>query len=227
MSTLAVMPSEKPQVYRGNDPASDYLRLSEDGYSLLGYSSFNAGPTNETGALDQAALLHAAVVLLYSKYTGTVNGSFPLTLPDTKTSTSTGYGTVGSTSFSGSATTTTYGTKTTYIPYSTPRSDYQATYWIKRKPPILGIIPRELTPELRQEIGSNKGLLIYAVVKGSPAFEADVLDGDVLKSIGGVSTNDYDTFEKALADNQGKEVEVILIRAGVELHKTIKLGVSS
>jgi len=50
------------------------------------------------------------------------------------------------------------------------------------KPPIFGTHIKDLTPEIRQQIGSNKGMLVYAVIKGSPAFEADILKGDVLKN---------------------------------------------
>jgi len=92
------------------------------------------------------------------------------------------YGYGGYASYSGTAYTTTYGSKTTYIPYTVHRSDYLATYWIKMKPPIFGTHIKDLTPEIRQQIGSNKGMLVYAVIKGSPAFEADILKGDVLKN---------------------------------------------
>lgn len=106
-----VLPTGKPQVYRGNDPEQDALKMFEDNYNLVGYSSFNAGNVNETGAIAQAKKVHAAVVILYSKYTGTISGSIPLTLPDTRTSSTSLYGNVyssgGYASYSGTAYTTT------------------------------------------------------------------------------------------------------------------------
>jgi hypothetical protein len=180
-----VLPTGEPQVYRGNKPEQDALKMFEDNYNLIGYSLFNARNVDENSAVAQAKKVHAPVVILYSKYTGSVSGSIPLTLPDTQTSSTSLYGSAygygGYASYSGTAYTTTYGSKTTYIPYTVHRSDYLATYWIKMKPPIFGTHIKDLTPEIRQQIGSNKGMLVYAVIKGSPAFEADILKSDVLK----------------------------------------------
>lgn len=223
-----VLPTGEPQVYRGSDQEQDALKMFEDNYNIVGYSSFNAGNVDENGAITQAKKVNASVVILYSKYTGSVSGSVPLTLPDTRTSSTTlsgsAYGSGGYASYSGNAYTTTYGTKTTYIPYTVHRSDYLATYWIKMKPPIFGTHIRDLTPEIKQQIGSNKGVLIYAVIKGSPAFDVDILKGDVLRKIGDVSVFDRDSFQKALTEYQGREADVLIIRGDKELHKSVKLG---
>ncbi len=226
-----VLPTGEPQVYRGSDQEQDALKMFEDNYNLVGYSSFNAGNVDENGAITQAKKVNASVVILYSKYTGSVSGSVPLTLPDTRSSSTSlsgsAYGSSGYTSYSGTAYTTTYGTKTTYIPYTVHRSDYLATYWIKMKPPIFGTHIIDLTPEIKQQIGSNKGVLIYAVIKGSPAFEADILKGDVLRKIGDVAVFDAESFQKALAEYQGREVDVLIVRGDKELHKSVKLGTRS
>ena len=39
------------------------------------------------------------------------------------------------------------------------------------------------TLEQKQEIESNKGVIIKRVEKGSPAFNADILEGDIIKKI--------------------------------------------
>lgn len=226
-----VLPSGEPQVYRGNDQEQDTLKMFEDNYNLVGYSSFNAGNVDENGAVTQAKKVNASVVILYSKYTGSVSGSVPLTLPDTTTSTTSlygnAYGSGGYATYSGTANTTTYGTKTTYIPYTVHRSDFLATYWIKMKPPIFGTHIRDLTPEIKQQIGSNKGVLIYAVIKGSPAFEADILKGDVLRKIGDVSVYDQESFQRALSDYEGKETTVTILRGEKEITKSVKLRTRS
>lgn len=217
----------EPKLFRGNQEKEDSLKMLEDGYAMVGYSSFNAGNVDENGAISQARKVHASVVIIYSKYTNTVSGAMPLILPDTKTSSTSlygnAYGSGGYATYSGTAYTTTYGTKTTYIPYTVHRSDYLATYWIKMKPPIFGTHIRDLTPEIKQQIGSNKGILIYAVIKGSPAFDADILKGDVLRKIGDVLVFDMDSFQGALAKYKGRETDVVIVREGKELHKTIKL----
>lgn len=185
-----IISQDEPKVFRGNKQEEDSFRMLEDGYGLVGYSSFNAGNVNENGAVAQAKKVHASAVILYSEYTETVSGTLPLTLPDTQTSTTSLYGSAygpgGYANYSGSAYTTTYGTKTTYIPYSVRRANYFATYWVKIKTPVFGIHMRELTTEIRQEIKSNKGVLVYAVMNGSPAFLADIFRGDVVRSIGDI-----------------------------------------
>lgn len=222
-----VLPTGEPQVYRGGNPEQDSVRMYEDEYNQVGYSLFNGSNVDGNGAIAQAKKVHASVVILYSKHTGTVSGYAPLTLPDTRTSSTSlygnAYGTGGYASYSGIANTTTYGTKTTYIPYSVDRSDYFATYWIKSKPPIFGTRFVALTPEIKQQIGSNKGVLVYAVIKGSPAFEANILNGDVLRQIGDVSVFDDDSYQKAMTKYEGMEADVVIVRRDKEFHKTVKL----
>lgn len=221
-----VLPTGKPELFRGTDLDADYVRMSEDGYGLVGISSFNGSDNvNVSSALKQAAQIHASVVLVYSKYTNTVSGSIPWTTPDTQRSTTTLSGNVigpgGVATYSGNASSTTYGTRTTYIPYSDNRHDYFASYWIKLKPPVFGVQVRELTAELKQKIGSNKGVVVIAVRKRSPAFSADILRGDVLKRIGDTEILDKKIFSDTTVQYAGKKVVVRFIRDGKEFTKEI------
>ena len=203
------------------------MKMLESGYSLIGISSFNASEANERGAIVQAQKVHATVVLTYSKHTGTTSGVMPLTLPDTRVSTTnmmgTAYGSSGGyANYSGMATTTTYGTKTTYIPYTVNRSDYFASYWIKNKPPIFGVHIKAMSQNEVQQIGSNKGLVVNAVVKGSPAFDVDIIKGDVISKIGDFYVYDGETYQRAVRSYQGSETSVVLFRNGQELSKLVK-----
>ena len=131
-SSVVVLPTGEPKMFQGADKETDYQRMLENGYNLVGFSSFNGADVNVDGALAQAKAVHSEIVLIYSKHTDTRSGVLPLTLPDTQTSTTTlsgsGFGSGGYRSFSGTANTTTYGTQTTYIPYSVDRYDYFASY---------------------------------------------------------------------------------------------------
>ncbi len=130
-----------------------------------------------------------------------------------------GYGT-----YSGTANTTTTGTTTTSVPYSINRYEYLATYWIKAKTPVLGIRCNDLPTEIRQKIGSNKGLLVIAVVKESPAFYADILKGDVIKKVGEIETYDKNTLPNVIEKYAGQKVQIELIRDGKEIHKDVQLN---
>ena len=225
-SPRVVFPTGKPELFRGSDLDADYVRMLEDGYGLVGISSFNGSDdVNVSSALKQATQVHASVVLVYSKYTNTVSGSIPWTTPDTQRSTTTLSGNVigpgGVATYSGNASSTTYGTRTTYIPYSDNRHDYFASYWIKLKPPVIGVQIQELTTELKKEIGSNKGVVVIAVMKGSPAFTADILRGDILKIIGDTEILDKKKFNDAAVRYAGKKVMVRFIRDGKEFTKEI------
>jgi hypothetical protein len=186
----AVISTGEPVLYMGVDKTLDFLRMVEDNYELIGYSSFNAGPLSTEGAIAQAKKVKASVLLWYSQYTGTVSGVVPLTLPKTDTAETNFSGSSGGTSFSGRAYTTLYGTETSYIPYSVSRSDYFVSYWIKKTPPVFGTRISDLPVEIKQKTGSNKGVLVRAVIKNSPAYKADILGGDVIKKIGNDDLND-------------------------------------
>lgn len=224
-SSVVVLPAGEPKMFSGADKDADYQRMLENGYNLVGFSSFNGANVNFKDALTQAKSVHAEIVLVYSKHTETRSGVMPLTLPDTQTSTTTlsgsASGSGGYGSFSGTANTTTYGTRTTYIPYSVDRYDYFAAYWIKLKPPLFGVHARELTTELRQKIGSNKGVVVFAVMRNSPAWSADVLKDDIITRIGDVDINDVATYRKAIKDFAGKKVTVEILRNGQKINKEV------
>jgi hypothetical protein len=224
-SPVVVLPTGEPKLYRGADKDADYQRMLENGYNLVGYSSFNGANVNFNDALTQAKSVHAEIVLVYSKHTETRSGVMPLTLPDIQTSTTTlsgsAFGSGGYGSFSGTANTTTYGTQTTYIPYSVDRHDVLASYWIKIKPPVFGVHTRELTPELRQRIGSNKGVHVFAVIRNSPAWKADVLKDDIITKISNTEILDRSSFRKVVGENHGKMVTVEILRNGRRITKEI------
>lgn len=61
----AQAPQEPPRLFAGQDRVEDYYRLLEDGYDMLGYSSFETGGVPPEEALQQAANVGAALVLVY------------------------------------------------------------------------------------------------------------------------------------------------------------------
>jgi hypothetical protein len=228
-SPLVVVSTEQPKLSRGNNVDEDCRIMRQNGYELLGNSSFwYTGTVNEQKAIAQAKTVHAEQVIVYVNYRDTQSGVRAVTLPDTKKSTTKENGTVfgggGMANYSGSSTTTTYGTKTSYVPYTVDRYDYLAMYWVKCKPPRFGAYVRELNPEERELIGSNKGVVIDLVVNGSPAFSSDVLVGDIIRQIGTAETIDGASFTKAIDQFQGTEVEVLLLRNGAEVKKQVRLN---
>jgi S1-C subfamily serine protease len=87
---------------------------------------------------------------------------------------------------------------------------------------VFGFFPKELTTDLRQKIGSNKGMLVFAVRKGSPAFQADILAGDIVKKIGDIEMIDLKSVDDAAGVNACKQVTILLLRDGKEITKEIQ-----
>lgn len=92
------------------------------------------------------------------------------------------------------------------------------------KPPVLGVITQNLTSEIRQSIGSNKGVYVIAVIKNSPAFRADILQRDILLKINNVELYDAESFHNMIGSFAGQKVIVEILRGGKEIKKEIQLG---
>jgi len=243
-------PPDVPKLYTGNNVQEDAQRMAEDGYTLLGYSSFNGATINQNVVIDEGKKVHSAVILVYSKYTNTLSGQMPLLVPDNKVITTNSSGTAnytGNGSFSGinygtgnrysgtsnmygtanaygHATTTVYGTQTMYVPYNINRYDYLASFWIKNKQPVLGIMIRDLTSDERAKIGTNKGIFAYAIIKNSPAYKADLFKGDIVIKINNDDIFSSNNFLILLNTKYvGKKVTLTIIRDGKTLTKEVQL----
>jgi hypothetical protein len=182
---LIVPPSAVPRILSGDENTDDLIaRMWTDGYVLIGASSFNGVQEDRAGAIEQALKVGAEIVALNVSYESTERGSVPITTQQAVTTTSSGtastYGSGGAAYGRYFGTTTTMVPTTTYVPYAVDRFDQVALYFAPVKPACLGIFQKELSNEERQLIGSNKGVRVFAVRRGSPAYLADILPGDII-----------------------------------------------
>ena len=222
--------TESPKLYTTADTAKEIPAMVANGFVLVGYSAFNAGPQDNGGAIRQADKVGAAVVILQSKYTHTVSGSVPYTVSNphqtviTNTSGSI-YGPSGYSSFSGTSISSVPGGYSTYqIPYTVNRSDYIATYWVKRKPPVFGAVVGPMPDDLRKSLGTNRGVLVTAIINGTPAFHADILTGDAILEIDGNRCDDPTGFINSVTKCAGKKVAIRLNRSGKEMSISVQLN---
>lgn len=201
----------------------------QQGYVVIGYSSFNSGrivPDSE--AVAQAKKLGAdLVVIIDPSYTGSITSQIPLTTPTSTTSytngSATAYGSGGSVTAYGNATTTTYGSKNTYIPMTVNRYDYGAVYFVKMKF-IFGVRWRPLNTEERQMLQSNSGLYVDTVVNDTPAFRSDILPGDIVEAVNGQKVYDPKEADDFLSRLKGQSITVTIYRAGRVLTKNVQLN---
>lgn len=220
-----IISTDEPKLIAGSDIEEDIYSMLENGYYLLGISSFNSADTNHNQAIQHAKKVHADIVIVYKEYTNTVSKSLPMISPDTQTTYQSGsiYNpNIGLTSFSGSS--TSYRTKTTYVPHNINMYNYYAYFWLKGKPPRLGILPTNLTPELRQVFGSNKGAYVMAVIKNSPAFIADILPHDIIRKINDTEVIDAVHFANLMDEYNEPNVKLEIFREGEIINKEITLA---
>jgi RNA 3'-terminal phosphate cyclase len=76
------------QIYTTDDFERDRLRLARKGFLPIGQSTFNAAASSvsEAQVREQAAAIGAHVVLVASRYSHTVTGAAPMTIPKSSTS---------------------------------------------------------------------------------------------------------------------------------------------
>ena len=220
-------PPEQPQVIhqaRSFDETTEgeYFRK---GYVIVGYSSFTSG--NRQYDDDAIALGRKVgadlVVILDQTYAGSVTTSVPISAPTTSTSYTNGsaatYGTGGSATAFSNSTTTTSSTSTKYVPMTVNRYEYAALCLVKVKFK-LGVRTRGLSDQERQDIQTNRGVFVTAIADGTPAYQSDMLFGDVISAIDGSKIDDVNRFDERLTALIGKTAEFTIIRHGKTISKT-------
>jgi membrane-associated protease RseP (regulator of RpoE activity) len=205
--------------------AAAYARQA---YVLIGSTAFTSGhQESEQDAIDLGTKVGADLVLITSpQYQGSTTTNVPITTPTTTTShtngTATAYGSGAPVTAFGNATTTTYGSETTYIPMTVNRTAYSAGYFVKLRY-TFGANFRDLTDSERQLLQTNRGAYVVTVVDNSPAYNSDILPGDIILAINGQAASGYAGAVELLKTNQGRTVDVTIVRAGKTLSKRVSI----
>lgn len=209
------------------DLEGDIGAMFTRGYGALGFSNFNGPTESVAGAVAQGKSVGAQYVVVSRQFARTVQGSIPMTTFAPQTTYTNGtvnaFGPGGSATGNYSGTSTTYTQQTTYIPFTIDRYDQKALYFgpIARKG--VGILVSEIDPRNAQRLGTQKGVIVRAVRRGSPAFNADILPGDVLMDVAGQTVFDQEMAFARLRAAYGTDVVVTILRAGQQLQKTLSL----
>jgi hypothetical protein len=209
------------------DPNRDINEMYARGFWPIGYASFNGPAEGPARALEAAQKVGAQYVVAAARYTNTMTGAIPITTPTTATAVS--QGTVNAFDAGGSAfaqyqgTTTVYGSQTSYIPYSVAHYDQMAVFFAPMTRHGAGALLADVSPELAQQIGTEKGALIRAVRRDSPAFAADILPGDVVVAIDGQPVTGMMSMLGGLRVTKGRPVSVSIQRGAQTLTKTLNV----
>ncbi|MFO0947518.1 MAG: PDZ domain-containing protein [Planctomycetota bacterium] len=93
--------------------------------------------------------------------------------------------------------------------------------------PLLGAVVQEMNPELRRRLGvpGQVGVVVIDVSRGSSADAAHLKRGDVILSVDGVAIEAPADMVRVLRHRKsGDEVQVEILRGGVQVLESIRLG---
>ena len=150
-------------------------------------------------------------------YLRTNRGIVPLTL--TKPTTTHTTGTIQTSSGTATYSETTYGTETTtrMMPYAIDRYRHEVIYWAPMGlMPATGVWVKDLNSEEAVRFNRNTGALVDVTVKGTPAFEANILSGDLIIGVDDVLINGAEEYRDHVLAHRGRTVSMSIIRNGQE-----------
>jgi PDZ domain len=229
--------SGEPRIIVSSNMREDGRRLQEQGYTAIGVAGFRGGLAGRQQLVSQAKKVGAEVVLYTSQFSHTESGVAPLlSYQSGQTYTTQTYGTAnanaygsggyayGYGTYSGTSTTTTPGTfSTQYVPYSRQVYDQGAVFWRRVKPGIFGVHLAPIPEVMRSTLQRNTGVLVDIVQLDTPAFRANILDGDVIIQIANKPVETVQQFIDLLPSYVGQEVSVKVIRGGQTLDIEVQL----
>jgi membrane-associated protease RseP (regulator of RpoE activity) len=200
----------EPVVERASEDIDrDVSAKYEVGLGVVGQSAFVGVGESESGAVDQARQVGAALVLLDTAYKGVEPGIGPIQaiLPVTETEARTpSADEFGRLSY-------------LELPASTPFYGRRTVYTRS-----LGVYSQRalyFEPLDRTGVGLLFGneTRVAAVRRESPAAQADIRAGDVLVAIGGRGVANQSAARSALGAAKGKSIDVALTRDGARITK--------
>lgn len=195
-----VLPPDEPEptIYKGSDnKEADYQRMLEKGFDLMGYSSFEAGDIPAERLVEHAKSVNAHLVLVTTRRSGDVPASIKIEQLRKKAKEQ-----------------NTDTVDLDSLDQSSVRYTYDASYWVKLAPPLIGLHVRAPTKNEKE-----KGLVVIAVIKNSPAEKASLQELDIIQSIGDEVLDAPETLSKAAQRYAGQTVDVVFMRHG-DVNKT-------
>lgn len=157
--------NQTPVIMKTNNLRAEVNRYLAKNFDIIGVSHFNGGMESDDNILSQAINVRATLVLQTSSFVTTQGSSSPLILPN-------GVG----------------GFNTTAMYSQQMRYDQEAAFMAKRtKKPRFGLYFGDLSPDQKKQYERNTGVVVDFAIEGTPAFDANIVPGDLIIAIDGNS----------------------------------------
>jgi membrane-associated protease RseP (regulator of RpoE activity) len=215
---LTPAPAE-PELVHGNNPDRDIAAALADGYLIIGASSFNRVEANDANAVAQAKTVGADRVLTFDGSARPAQIAGFVAAPTA--STTSGADASGSAGTATALATTTSDGAQSGDAASAGGSDYLAVYLVKARF-AFGASYRNLSGKEARTFG--EGVMIVAVVRGTPAAQAGLLPGDAIVEANGQPVIDTRHLNDRLRNKEGRSISVTIVRGGAKMDKTVRLS---
>lgn len=106
-----------------------------------------------------------------------------------------------------------------------PRGDRGALPFLSR--PYLGVTFQVITPELQEQadLDEEHGALIIEVLPDSPAEEAGLKEGDIIRAVDRAEVNEHHPLTELIGRYEpGEQIELTIIRDGRRITVDVELG---
>ena len=94
--------------------------------------------------------------------------------------------------------------------------------------PFLGVAFQVITPELQEQedLDEDQGALIIEVVPDSPAEEAGLREGDIIRAVDGAAVDEHHPLVELIERyTPGEQIELTILRNGRRIMVDVELGV--
>jgi serine protease Do len=216
-------------IFNSTDLPTDAKQLNRRGFTEIGQSSFRTAATqSESDILNQAKQVGADIVLYRTIYLGSEQTAVPYTdYTPGRTYTTTSSGTVnanaygsggyasGTGNYYGTATTTTPGTfSTQMVPVTLHFYNHNAVFFRTNWPSVLGVVAKPLSDDMRRKLKRNGGAEVLILINDSPAFRANILEGDIILRIDGEDIASPDEMVQIMHKHAAERVNIEIWRDG-------------
>lgn len=213
--------SGAPTVERAKDTQANAISMWEDGFVLLGTSRWVGPAVAQTLAAQEATAIGAQIVTIDAQYQSTGLRNVPITDTRFINRSGTVYGPGGPVTYYDNSTIQ----DTKWLTETQDNYRHHAAFWTKPiRPQPLGALVENLTVEQRKALGTNSGVSVQGVVRGSPAFQHDILPGDILMKINGDRVTGVGSFMSSIRQHAGQAIRLTIQRGGESRDMSITLN---